>query len=327
MKWLIKLCLCLPLLAQAQVLTVKVPSRPVNNLDQEYQYKLLELALTRSGQPFRIQPVELDLNQFTLQQQLSKGKTINVFWMGTSSALESSLIAVPIPLFRGLEGLRLSFIHADAQEKFNQINNLADLKQLKVAQGVGWADNKILENAGIPTFSGRYSSLFRLINDGDKIDFFPRALVEIFAERSELVAQYPNLAIEQHLLIPAPLFPIRLQECIAATQCLNHQAAQQQNPLADRTDISATVLVQINEMSRQIQQCLVAIPREHHSERVGQQLLGERDWKLLQPDCFRGDAPEADAGQQLDRLNPHALQARGKGEREINDPATCLATQ
>ena len=135
MKWLIKLCLCLPLLAQAQVLTVKVPSRPVNNLDQEYQYKLLELALTRSGQPFRIQPVELDLNQFTLQQQLSKGKTINVFWMGTSSTLESSLIAVPIPLFRGLEGLRLSFIHADAQEKFNQINTLADLKQLKAAQG------------------------------------------------------------------------------------------------------------------------------------------------------------------------------------------------
>ena len=185
MKWLIKLCLCLPLLAQAQVLTVKVPSRPVNHLDQEYQLKLLELALTRSGQPFRIQPVELDLNQFTLQQQLSKGKTINVFWMGTSSALESSLIAVPIPLFRGLEGLRLSFIHADAQEKFNQINTLADLKQLKAAQGVGWADNKILENAGIPTYSGRYSSLFRLINDGDKFDFFPRNLVEIFAERSE----------------------------------------------------------------------------------------------------------------------------------------------
>ncbi|QWZ62677.1 hypothetical protein [Aeromonas sp. FDAARGOS 1417] len=204
MKWLIKLCLCLPLLAQAQVLTVKVPSRPVNNLDQEYQYKLLELALTHSGTPFRIQPVELDLNQFTLQQQLSKGKTINVFWMGTSSTLESSLLAVPIPLFRGLEGLRLSFIHADAQEKFNQINTLADLRQMKAAQGVGWADNKILESAGIPTYSGRFSSLFRLINDGDKVDFFPRAMVEIFAERSELVAQYPNLAIEQHLLIRYP---------------------------------------------------------------------------------------------------------------------------
>lgn len=204
MKWLIKLCLCLPLLAQAQVLTIKVPSRPVNNLDLEYQLKLLELALTRSGQPFRIQLVDLDLNQFTLQQQLLKGQSINVFWMGTSSDLESSLLAVPIPLFRGLEGLRLSFIHADAQDKFNNINSLADIKQMKAVQGVGWADNKILANAGIPIYAGRYSNLFRIINDGDKFDFFPRSLVDIFAERSELVAKYPNLAIEQHLLIRYP---------------------------------------------------------------------------------------------------------------------------
>ena len=204
MKWLIKLCLCLPLLAQAQTLTVKVPSRPINDLDSEYQLKLLELALDRAGQPYKLERVDLNLNQFTLQQELRKGKTINVFWMGTSSALESALIPVPIPLFRGLEGLRLSFIHGDAQEKFNQVNTLADLRQLKAAQGVGWADNKILEQAGIATYAGRYSNLFRLINDGDKLDFFPRGLVEIFAERRELAAQYPNLAIEQHLLIRCP---------------------------------------------------------------------------------------------------------------------------
>lgn len=204
MKWLIKLCLCLPLLAQAQTLTVKVPSRPINDLDSEYQLKLLELALDRAGQPYKLERVDLNLNQFTLQQELRKGKTINVFWMGTSSALESALIPVPIPLFRGLEGLRLSFIHSDAQEKFNQVNTLTDLKQLKAAQGVGWADNKILEQAGIATYAGRYSNLFRLINDGDKLDFFPRGLVEIFAERRELAAQYPNLAIEQHLLIRYP---------------------------------------------------------------------------------------------------------------------------
>ena len=204
MKWLIRLCLCLPLLAQAQTLTVKVPSRPINDLDSEYQLKLLELALDRAGQPYKLERVDLNLNQFTLQQELRKGKTINVFWMGTSSALESALIPVPIPLFRGLEGLRLSFIHSDAQEKFNQVNTLADLKQLKAAQGVGWADNKILEQAGIATYAGRYSNLFRLINDGDKLDFFPRGLVEIFAERRELAAQYPNLAIEQHLLIRYP---------------------------------------------------------------------------------------------------------------------------
>lgn len=204
MKWLIRLCLCLPLMAQAQTLNVKVPSRPINDLDNEYQLKLLDLALTKADQPYKLERVELNLNQYSLQQELAKGDTINVYWMGTSSALESSLIAVPIPLFRGLEGLRLSFIHEDAQERFNQVNSLADLKQLKAAQGVGWADNKILEQAGIPTYAGRYSNLFRLINDGDKLDFFPRGLVEIYAEHAELAAQYPHLAIEQHLLLRYP---------------------------------------------------------------------------------------------------------------------------
>ena len=204
MKWLIKLCLCLPLLAQAQTLTVKVPSRPINDLDNEYQLKLLELALNHASQPFKLERVELNLNQYSLQQELRKGKTINVFWMGTSSTLESALIPIPIPLFRGLEGLRIAFIHRDAQEKFNQVGSLADLKVMKAAQGVGWADNKILELAGIPTYAGRYSNLFRLINDGDKLDFFPRGLVEVYAESHELLAQYPNLTIEQHLLLRYP---------------------------------------------------------------------------------------------------------------------------
>nr|WP_256353515.1 transporter substrate-binding domain-containing protein [Aeromonas sp. sif2416] len=198
------MCLCLPLLAQAQTLTVKVPSRPINDLDNEYQLKLLELALNHAGQPFKLERVELNLNQYSLQQELRKGKTINVFWMGTSSTLESALIPIPIPLFRGLEGLRIAFIHRDAQEKFNQVGSLADLKVMKAAQGVGWADNKILELAGIPTYAGRYSNLFRLINDGDKLDFFPRGLVEVYAESHELLAQYPNLAIEQHLLLRYP---------------------------------------------------------------------------------------------------------------------------
>jgi hypothetical protein len=69
--------------------TVKVPSRPINDLDNEYQLKLLELALNHAGQPYKLERVDLNLNQYSLQQALAKGKVINVFWMGTSSALES----------------------------------------------------------------------------------------------------------------------------------------------------------------------------------------------------------------------------------------------
>ncbi|MCS3460699.1 hypothetical protein [Aeromonas sp. BIGb0445] len=204
MKWLITLCLCLPLLAQAQDLVVKIPKRPVNHLDSDYQLKLLDLALRHSGQAFKIEQVDVDLNQFTLQQQLKTGKTINLFWMGTSSALESALLAVPVPLFRGLEGLRLSFIHEKDQEKFSQIETLEQLKKMRAAQGIGWSDNKIYQAAGIPTYMTRFTNLFRLMNDGGRLDFFPRNIVEIFAEQRELASQYPNLVVEQHLLIRYP---------------------------------------------------------------------------------------------------------------------------
>ena len=95
-----------------------------------------------------------------------------MFWMGTSSAGILPSPAVPIPLFRGLEGLRLSFIHADAQERFNQINTLADLKKLKAARrGAGPTTRSW--NRGHSHHAGRYSNLFRLMNDGDKLGFFP----------------------------------------------------------------------------------------------------------------------------------------------------------
>ncbi|MFM4703927.1 hypothetical protein [Aeromonas bivalvium] len=204
MKWLITLCLCLPLLAQAQDLVVKIPKRPVNQLDGDYQLKLLDLALRHSGQAFRIEQVDVDLNQFTLQQQLREGKAINVFWMGTSSALESALLPVPVPLFRGLEGLRIAFIHEKDQEKFSQITNLEQLRKMRAAQGIGWADNRVYQEAGIPTYMTRFTNLFRLMNDGGRLDFFPRSLVEIFAEQRELAGQYPNLVVEQHLLIRYP---------------------------------------------------------------------------------------------------------------------------
>ncbi|MGL5947991.1 MAG: hypothetical protein ACRCYV_02880 [Aeromonas sp.] len=206
MKWLIKLCLLLPLLAevQAQELTIKIPSRPVPGLDESYFVPLLELALQKAEQPYRLERVKDDLNQFNLTEELRHGRNINLFWMGTSPQLEAALTAVPVPLLRGLEGLRISLIHQDAQEKFNQVTRLADLKPYKIGQGIGWSDNAIYEAAGLPTYAARYSSLFRLINDGDKLDLFPRSVVEVFAEHAAMSATYAELAVEQRLLLRYP---------------------------------------------------------------------------------------------------------------------------
>lgn len=204
MKWLGWLCLLLPLLTQAQPLKIKVPQLPVHQLADEYQLPLLKLALEKSGTPFTIELVPTTLTQDSLRRELEEGKRFNLYWMGTSSELESRLTAIPIPLFRGMEGMRVALIHQDDQEKFAQITGLEQLRKFRAGQGIGWSDGRILDAAGIPTYAGRAANLFRLINRHEAIDFFPRSLVEAFSEQHELIEQYPNLVIERHLLLRYP---------------------------------------------------------------------------------------------------------------------------
>ncbi|QFI56443.1 hypothetical protein [Aeromonas simiae] len=204
MKWLGWLCLLLPLLTQAQPLKIKVPQLPVHQLADEYQLPLLKLALEKSGTPFTIELVPTTLTQDSLRRELEEGKRFNLYWMGTSSELESRLTAIPIPLFRGMEGMRVALIHQDDQEKFAQITGLEQLRKFRAGQGIGWSDGRILDAAGIPTYAGRAANLFRLINRREAIDFFPRSLVEAFSEQHELVEPYPNLVIERHLLLRYP---------------------------------------------------------------------------------------------------------------------------
>lgn len=204
MRWLGWLCLYLPLLVQAQTLTIKVPRLPVNQMAEQYQLPLLRIALEKSGIPFKIIQVPTTLTQDSISRELEKGKLFNLFWMGTSSDLERRLTAIPIPLFRGLEGVRVAIIHRDDQEAFARIKNLDELRQRKAAQGVGWGDNRVLETAGIPTYAGRFHTLFHLINDHREVDFFPRGMIEAYAEQRELAAQYPNLMIVPHLQLRYP---------------------------------------------------------------------------------------------------------------------------
>lgn len=204
MKWLVWLCLLLTAPGWAQPLDVRVPRLPVNLLADEYQLPLLRLALEKSGVPYTLHLVDTNLTQDSITREMESGKLFNLYWMGTSSDLERRLHAIPIPLLRGLEGARVLLIHRDEQEKFNQINTLEALRQLHAGQGVGWGDNQVLEAAGITSYAGRFSNLFRLIDTHTAIDFFPRSLIEAFSEQHELAADYPNLVIDQHLLLRYP---------------------------------------------------------------------------------------------------------------------------
>lgn len=188
----------------AATLDVRVPILKHRAEGFEYQYRLLELALEKSGESFRLTKVPIDSTQSRISYMLRTNDQINVYWMGTSITLEKDLIPVRVPLFRGLLGHRVFIINKHNQDRFDRINTLDDLGVMLAIQGVGWSDVTILEEANLPTVATKYKHIFRIINAGTRVDYFPRGVNEAWVEVEQYIEDNPNLAVESNILLVYP---------------------------------------------------------------------------------------------------------------------------
>lgn len=188
----------------AATLDVKAPILKHRAEGFEYQYRLLELALEKSGESFRLTKVPIDSDQSRISYMLRTNDQINVYWMGTSITLEKDLIPVRVPLFRGLLGHRVFIINKHNQDKFDRIKTLDDLGIMLAIQGVGWSDVTILEDADLPTVATKYKHIFRIINAGTRVDYFPRGVNEAWVEVEQYIGDNPNLAVESNILLVYP---------------------------------------------------------------------------------------------------------------------------
>jgi ABC-type amino acid transport substrate-binding protein len=116
------------------------------------------------------------------------------------------MIPVPFPIDKGLLGYRISLVDKHGQDRFSRVNNIEDLRQLRVGQGSGWSDVRIYEHQGIPIeTTPDYESLVLMLLHG-RFDLFPRGLWEIAPELAAYGRRYPDLVVEQHLLLHYPFF-------------------------------------------------------------------------------------------------------------------------
>lgn len=166
---------------------------------RKYFVELLELALTKSGQPFQLNTVLLpQMSENRSNKYLQAGR-YDVHWLMTNNNHEADLLPVRIPLYKGLIGWRLMLIHKDNQKEFASIDSLAKLKEKKAVHGLGWPDTNILV---INDFNLRTSldwlSLYRLL-ESKQADYFPRGVVEITNEINNLAND--DIVIEEHLAL------------------------------------------------------------------------------------------------------------------------------
>ncbi|SMF20197.1 hypothetical protein SAMN02745866_01256 [Alteromonadaceae bacterium Bs31] len=168
----------------------------------KYFHSLLELALSKSGQAYSISTVGMPaMSESRSAIFLEKGR-YNVHWLMTNNAHETRLLPVRIPLYRGLIGWRLLFIHQENTALFSKVNDLDSLLRLKGTQGTDWPDAPVLIASGFKVqLTQDWSSMVAYVTR-KRVEHFPRSVIEIWKESKQL--QHEPLRVEPHLVIHYP---------------------------------------------------------------------------------------------------------------------------
>ncbi len=176
-----------------------------------YQFDLLDQALKRSVPkygPYEERPYTEPMAPARDQREGPRGELINILVAeaGVIRAFDEGMIRIPVSLDKGLHGSRIAFIMKGNQERLNNVKTIEDLRKFTIVQGAGWGDLKVYEHNKIPVSTAvTFDSLLLMLQRG-RVELFPRGVNEITAEFDAYRSKFPNLAIEQHLLIKYP-FP------------------------------------------------------------------------------------------------------------------------
>jgi hypothetical protein len=177
-----------------------------------YDLALLHEALERTRRDYgvyEVHPFTEDVSFGRAIELATEGRLVNVLSAGvgqTDPSPERDMIPVAFPIDKGLLGYRVAFINRRSEDRLSRVHGIEDLRQLRVGQGSGWGDVRIYEHERIPVETTYdYESLVSMLLHG-RFDLFPRGLWEVAPELAEYGTRYPDLAVEQHLLLHYPFF-------------------------------------------------------------------------------------------------------------------------
>ena len=200
MPWFAPFLLALVLVAQGAAAEVVRFPRPEFEGDRRFDYatQLLKLVLSKMGPQYQVELADVPMNQERQILELEAGRRIDVAPIPSSAERETRLLAVYIPINRGVLGWRLGLMRKGDAARFADVNTLDDLKRVSTAQGMHWPDTDILRANGIPVITGpTYEGLFKMIVGG-RFDYFPRSVMEIWDEQqnnADTLEVEPRLAL------------------------------------------------------------------------------------------------------------------------------------
>ncbi|MDT8992578.1 hypothetical protein RQP54_17030 [Curvibacter sp. APW13] len=174
----------------------------------EYHWRVLRAALdatTAQWGPYELREAPY-MNETRQVAELSNATgLLNTMVLDTTVELEQKLLPVRLPIDKGLLGYRVFLIRKDDQAAFSQVRTLQQLRAFSIGQGADWSDTQILRQAGFKVVTGyAYEGLFGMLNYR-RFDAFSRGAVEVLGEMRSFGPQYPDMQIEESLLLYYPM--------------------------------------------------------------------------------------------------------------------------
>ena len=193
------LCLC-TLPGNAATYTYLRPEWADSERDP-YGVALLKLAFAKAGVCHTLVYSKQNMKQGRAVYELERdsGK-LDIMITMTSPEREAALLGVPVPLTKGVLGWRIALVRKERLHQFAAVREAGQLKKFVAGQGHDWPDTAILRANGLPVeVSSAYDGMFKMLEAG-RIDYFPRAVQQVFAEHKE----HPSLALEPHIVLRYP---------------------------------------------------------------------------------------------------------------------------
>lgn len=168
---------------------------------EELIYSVLALAWSKVAPNGKIIQANEELPVSRLPVEVGEQR-LDLMWAGASAKNDDQMLAVRIPLLKGMLGHRVFIIKQGDQSRFNGVQSVSDLSNLDAGMGRSWGSTKVLEQAGLKVVTSlKYENLFHML-EGGRFDYFPRAIHEPWAELAN--HQGLGLQVESRLLLIYP---------------------------------------------------------------------------------------------------------------------------
>lgn len=180
----------------------------VDDRRYDYHWRVLRAALevTRADYgDFLLEPGEPMNEKLQVVEMQRPQGGLNTLVLDATLPLEEALQPVKIPVDKGLLGYRVFLIQDVDQVRFAGLQSLEQLRQFRFGQQREWSDVAVYEAAGLPVVTGSsYEGLFKMLMLR-RFDAFGRGLTEVEGELAHWRKKYPQMVIENELLLYYPL--------------------------------------------------------------------------------------------------------------------------